>query len=116
MSQFRDAYDEFRRENVEVATVSVDSPYSHRVWAAELDIGYPMLSDFDRQIMERYRIPSRSLDLMERLHTRAAFLIDADLVLRYVWYGADSRGLPEIPAILEAARALPPGPQVRAPD
>jgi peroxiredoxin (alkyl hydroperoxide reductase subunit C) len=106
VSQFRDAYDEFRRENVEVATLSVDSPYSHRVWAEELEISYPMLSDFDRWILDAYRIPSRSLDLMENLHTRSAFVIDADRILRYVWYGSESRGLPDVRAILGAARAL----------
>jgi peroxiredoxin len=116
VSQFRDAYDEFRRENIEVATVSVDSPYSHRVWAEELGIIYPMLSDFDRQILERYRIPSRSLNLMEGLHTRAAFLIDADRVVRYVWYGADSRGLPDISAILESVRQLRPDSGLATPD
>lgn len=91
-----------------MATFSVDSPYSHRVWAEELGIEFPMLSDFDREIMERYLIPSRSLDLMQRLHTRTAFLLDAGRVLRYAWYGVDHHGLPDVAEVLGAVRSLPP--------
>ena len=49
MSQFRDAYDEFRRAGFEVAALSVDSPYSHSAWAKELDVEYPLISDFARE-------------------------------------------------------------------
>lgn len=107
MSQFRDAYGEFRREDVEVASISVDSPHSHRAWAEQLDISFPMLSDFNREIMDAYRIPPRPLDLMQRLHTRSAFLIGRDGVIRYAWYGADAPGLPSVPDLLAAVRDLP---------
>lgn len=107
MSQFRDAYGEFRRENTEVATVSVDTPHAHRVWAQQLDVPFPMLSDFNRQIMAAYRIPPRSLDLLENIHTRTAFVIDSGKVLRYAWYGFDRHGMPPIEEILDAVRRLP---------
>lgn len=107
MSQFRDAYGEFRRENVEVASISIDSPYCHRVWAQELEIPYPMLSDANREIMAEYGIPPGSSGLIQRVHTRTAFAIDSSRVVRYAWYGKDSGGLPPIPDILSAVRSLP---------
>lgn len=107
MSQFRDAYGEFRRENIEVATLSVDSGHCHRVWAEQLDVPFPMLSDANREIMAAYRIPPRSLDLIRDLHTRSAFVIDAAREVRYFWYGQDHGGFPSIPEILSVVRALP---------
>lgn len=107
MSQFRDAYGEFRRENVEVATMSIDSHHCHRVWAQELDITFPMLSDANREIMAAYRIPPGSSGLIESVHTRTAFVIDSSRIVRYAWYGKDSGGLPPIPEILTAVRSLP---------
>lgn len=107
MSQFRDAYDEFRRQEVEVAAVSVDSPYSHRAWAAELDVPYPLLSDFSRELMTAYKIPPRDMRLLPAVTSRSAFLIDAGRILRYVWYDTERGGLPPVDEILEAARQLP---------
>jgi peroxiredoxin len=107
VSQFRDAYDEFRREEVEVAAVSVDSPYSHRAWASELDIPYPLLSDFGREFIASYGIPSRDLKLLPGVATRTAFIVDRDSVIRYVWYGPSGGGLPPVEEILEAAQQLP---------
>ncbi|HEX6510483.1 MAG TPA: redoxin domain-containing protein [Chloroflexota bacterium] len=109
MSQFRDAYDEFRREGVEVAAISVDSPYSHRAWSKELGgIPYPLLSDFAREFLEQYGVPENTAGLLPRTARRSAFVIDSEGIVRYVWYPPEGRGLPPIDEILEAVRALPP--------
>jgi peroxiredoxin len=92
---------------VEVAAVSVDSPYSHRVWAAELDIPYPLLSDFGRELIAGYAIPTRDLRLLPSVSGRSAFLVDASQVIRYAWYESEGGGLPPVEEILEAVRHLP---------
>ena len=107
VSLFRDAYDEFRREGVEVATISVDSPYAHRVWARDLAVPYPMISDFNRDLMERYGIPDANMRLLPRVTSRAAFVIDGGCIVRYIWYRSENgEGVP-LAEILEAAGALP---------
>ena len=107
MSQFRDEYDEFRRHGVEVAACSVDSPYSHRVWTRELSVPFPMISDFDREIMRRYAIPDGNMRLLPNVTNRTAFLIDSTKRVRYAWYRSQpGEGIP-MAEILEAARSLP---------
>lgn len=113
MSRFRDAYDEFRRQSVEVAAVSVDSPYSHRAWAAELDVRYPLLSDFGRTFIERYGVPSRDLPLLPGVASRSAFLVDGTGIIQYAWYEPKDRGLPPVEDILEALSGLPDSPEHR---
>jgi glutaredoxin-dependent peroxiredoxin len=106
VSRFRDRYDEFRRHGVEVAAASVDSPYSHRAWAAELGIRYPMLSDFGREFITAYGIPARDIPRLPGVASRSAFLIDADGIIRYVWYEPEEGGLPPVEEVLEAVRHL----------
>jgi peroxiredoxin len=106
VSQFRDAYDEFRRAGFEVAALSVDSPYSHRAWAKELDVEYPMISDFARTFAVDYRVPLSTGGLLSGITGRAAFIIDSDRILRYVWYAPEGRGLPDVEEILTVVREL----------
>jgi peroxiredoxin len=92
---------------VEVAASSVDSPHAHRAWAAELSIPYPLLSDFTRELLTSYRIPTRDLPLLPAVGSRSAFLIDSDGIIRYLWYEPPGGGMPPMDEILEAVRQLP---------
>jgi peroxiredoxin Q/BCP len=52
--RFRDIWDEFRTRGVVVLGVSPDSAASHARFAANHRLPFPLLSDPDRQVMERY--------------------------------------------------------------
>ena len=107
MSQFRDAYDEFRRAGCEVAAISVDSPYSHRVWARELSIAYPMISDFARTFAADYHVPLSTEGLLRGTTRRSAFVVDSNRIVRYAWYAPEGKGRPDVEQILQVVRALP---------
>jgi peroxiredoxin (alkyl hydroperoxide reductase subunit C) len=42
----RDNFNDFVNDEVQVLTVSVDSPYSHKVWATQQGYEFPLLADF----------------------------------------------------------------------
>lgn len=42
----RDNLNDFVNESTQVLTVSVDSPYSHKVWAEQQGYDFPLLADF----------------------------------------------------------------------
>ncbi|HEV2891438.1 MAG TPA: peroxiredoxin [Frankiaceae bacterium] len=46
LAALRDAADDFQNDSVQVLTVSVDTPYAHRVWAEQEGFTFPLLSDF----------------------------------------------------------------------
>jgi peroxiredoxin (alkyl hydroperoxide reductase subunit C) len=46
LCQLRDNIGDFQSDDVQVLTVSVDSPYSHKVWAEREGYDFPLLSDF----------------------------------------------------------------------
>jgi peroxiredoxin len=107
VSQFRDAYDEFRRAGFEVAAISVDSPYSHRAWAKELQVDYPLISDFAREFAKSYKVPLTTDGALPGTTTRSAFVIDSDKIVRYVWYAPQGKERPDAHEILQVVRALP---------
>lgn len=100
MSQFRDAYDEFRRAGFEVAAISVDSPYAHRAWAKELGVDYPLISDFGREFATSYRVPLTTDGALPGTTKRSAFVIDSDKTVRYAWYAPEGKGVPPVDDIL----------------
>jgi peroxiredoxin len=46
LCEVRDNLDEYVNDDVQVLTVSVDSVYSHKIWADREGFQFPMLSDF----------------------------------------------------------------------
>lgn len=46
LCQLQDNLGEFANDDVQVLTVSVDSPYSHKVWADREGYDFPLLADF----------------------------------------------------------------------
>jgi peroxiredoxin 2/4 len=79
---FNEKLDAFKELNAVVIGASVDSKFSHLAWIQRGDLGdlkYPLLSDFKKEVAERYGI----LDDKEGMALRGLFIIDPDGVLQY---------------------------------
>ncbi len=76
LQQFSERQDAFKRLNTQVASISVDSPYSHQAWSkADLrEQRYPMLSDLNHSISTSYGcyLEDKGLAL------RATYIIDPE--------------------------------------
>jgi peroxiredoxin len=71
----------FQNERVQVLTVSVDSPYAHKVWADREGYTFPMLSDFwpHGAVASAYGILNESKGYADR----GTFLVDPDGVIAF---------------------------------
>jgi peroxiredoxin (alkyl hydroperoxide reductase subunit C) len=71
---------EFEELGAQVLGASVDSKHSHLAWIERDfgDLGFPLLSDFNRVVAEEYGIL-----LPAGMSLRGTFIIDPDGVLRY---------------------------------
>src|SRR5208337_690231 len=79
---FNEKLDVFKKLNAVVLGASEDSKYSHLAWIKRGDLGdlnYPLLSDYKKEVAERYGI----LDEKEGVVLRGLFIIDPDGVLQY---------------------------------
>lgn len=81
LSQLSDRLDAFEAAGAQVLTVSVDSPYAHKVWADREGWTFPLLSDFwpHGEVARAYGV------LHERggHALRGTFLIDRTGTIRY---------------------------------
>ena len=60
-----------------VLGISVDSPWSHKEWAEERGIGFPLLSDFGREVAEEYGVKHEA-----GFPEWASFAVDQEGVVR----------------------------------
>ena len=72
---------EYATDDVQVLTVSVDSPYSHKVWADREGYAFPLLADFwpHGAVAQAYGV----FDPVAGFANRGTFLIDARGVIRF---------------------------------
>jgi mycoredoxin-dependent peroxiredoxin len=80
MTEIKDNLTEYENESVQVLTVSVDSPYSHKVWAERE--GYdPLLSDFwpHGAVAKAYGVFREATGVANR----GTFVIDRSGTVRY---------------------------------
>ena len=87
----------------------MDSFFSHQAFAKELDVKYPLLSDFNREAIPNYAgFYENALGFLKGAGRRAVYVVDRGGVVRYKWVGpADDPGvLPNINEVLEATRAI----------
>ena len=83
--------------------ISVDSWQSNEVFARQLGVGYPLLSDFRREVSRAYGVLDE-----ERFYTkRAVFVIDRDGRITYSDVSANSAQIPSVARIVEQLESLP---------
>jgi peroxiredoxin (alkyl hydroperoxide reductase subunit C) len=46
LGQIRQQIDRFANDSVQVVTISIDSPYSHKIFSQRDELNFPLLSDF----------------------------------------------------------------------
>ena len=81
MCAMRDEFPEVTGDDVALLTVSVDSTYSHRVWADQEHFGFELLSDFwpHGEVAKAYGV----FDENKGFSIRGTFIIDKNGVVRW---------------------------------
>ena len=81
MAEIRDNLPAYANDDVQVLTVSVDSVYSHKVWAEREGYTFPLLSDFwpHGAVAQAYGVFREEAGVANR----GTFVIDKEGVVRY---------------------------------
>ncbi len=81
LCQVRDNLNDFVNDRVQVLTVSVDSPYSHKIWADQQGYQFPLLADFwpHGAVAQAYGVFNED----KGFANRGTFVIDRDGVVRF---------------------------------
>ena len=87
----------------------VESDRAHTAFATFLNVQFPLVSDFNRQVVRQFGIdytqdePYTGWWGMSR---RSVFVVDRDAVIRYAWITDDPLIAPNIEDALNALQAL----------
>jgi peroxiredoxin len=92
--------------NAEVIGVSVDSPFAQEAWAQKEGITFPLVSDYDKQVIRAYDVVIESLAGIGVAAQRAAFVIDKNGVIQYAEGTPTPKDLPDFEAVKAALGKL----------
>ena len=78
---FRDSYEKFAEAGAEVIGVSSDSSESHKAFAKQHHLSFPLISDHDGSLRKLFGVPS-ALGL---LPGRSTYVIDKDGIVQLIF-------------------------------
>ena len=93
MCTLRDSLSQFNSMNAQVIGISVDGAMVQKAFSDQNNLGFTVLSDFQRQAVSLYDVPLPNFAGMEGYVAaqRSVFVVDKEGIVKYRWV-ADSPG------------------------
>lgn len=107
MCNLRDSMSRFNNLNGQVIGVSVDAPFSNKAFADQNKLSFPILSDFNRQVVKAYNAVQENFAGLNGYNSakRSVFVLDKNGIIKYKWV-SDNPGIE--PNYEEVVKALEP--------
>lgn len=103
----RDNMKKYESLNAEVLGISVDSPFALAKFKADNDYNFPLLSDFNKTVINAYDLYLEKFVFgMIGVSKRAIFVIDTEGVVRYAEVTPSAGDTPNFGAVRAALEAL----------
>ena len=102
MCMFRDEFAAFESVGADVYGISVDSPAALRAFGERHDLGFDLVSDFNREAIDAYDVESEEIAGLQRLAQRSVFVVGTDGTVVYAWRADDPGHLPDAGPIKRA--------------
>ena len=102
----RDAMETFNDLNATVLGISVDSPFANGVFAEQNNINYTLLSDYNREVVNKYGIPFENFSGMAGYTSanRVVFVVDEKGTVIFEWFAPHLGMEPNYDEIKDALR------------
>ncbi len=108
MCAFRDSMARLIGLKAQIIGISVNDPFSNKAFAEKNRLPFPILSDYNREVIRAYGIESSDFAGLKgyTVAKRSIFLIDEKGVIRYVWISDDPSVEPNYQEIEETISKL----------
>src|SRR5258705_8017436 len=80
---FRDALAQLNKIKAQVYGISVDTFFSLKAFADQQHLTFPLLSDFNKQVIRDYGVFNEDMIGLKGIAKRAGFVLDKNGVVRY---------------------------------
>ena len=102
MCNFRDTMSNFTKVNARVLGISTDTFFTLKAWADQQKLGFPLLSDYNKEVIGVYGVVNPDMVGLKNIAKRAVFVIDKGGVVRYREVIDDARNEPDYGKLNEA--------------
>ena len=108
MCSFQDNIGRLNEAGCVVLGISVDSPWANAEFARKYDLGFPLLSDLDRKVIESYDASFVGLGGIEGYvcANRVVVIVDSEGVIQYRWNAENPGVEPDYDAIIEHVSSM----------
>ena len=106
MCTFRDSMGELKKVSAQVLGVSVDSFFALKAWADAQGLNFPLLSDYNKDVIRKYGVVNPDMIGLKDIAKRAVFVIDRSGIVRHREVLDDARNEPDYGKVKQALAAL----------
>jgi glutaredoxin-dependent peroxiredoxin len=106
MCTFRDAAADLNSVDAQVLGVSTDTFFALKAWGDQQKLNFPLLSDFNKEVIPKYGVLNADMIGMKNIAKRAVFVIDRSGTVRYREVLDDARNEPDYGKIKQALASL----------
>lgn len=106
MCTFRDSASELSKVSAQVFGITVDTFFALKAWADKDGLTYPLLSDFNKDVIRAYGVVNPDMIGLKDISKRAVFVVDKTGVVRYAEVLEDARNEPSYDKVKQALASL----------
>lgn len=106
LCKMRDSLAQVDRGGARVFGISVDTFFALKAFATEQGLTFPLLSDFNKDVIQQYGVYNPDMIGMKGIAKRAVFLIDKAGIVRHREVLEDARNEPDYDKLQAALKQL----------
>jgi peroxiredoxin len=103
---FRDSMTQLSRARAQVYGISVDTFFALKAFQADQRLGFPLLSDFNKEVIRTYGVFNEDMIGLKGIAKRAVFVLDGRGHVRYREVLEDARDEPDYERVLAVVDGL----------
>lgn len=106
MCTFRDSVATLGASKAQVLGISTDTFFTLKAWADQQRFNFPLLSDYNKEVIARYGVVNPDMIGLKNIAKRAVFVIDREGIVRHREVLEDARNEPNYEQVNAALARL----------
>jgi peroxiredoxin len=106
MCTFRDSLARLNQADAQVLGISVDTFFTLKAFQDQQHLGFPLLSDFNKQVIREYGVFNEDMIGLKGIAKRAVFVIDKEGIVRHREVLDDARNEPDYDSVFKILEGL----------
>jgi peroxiredoxin len=102
MCTFRDSIATLGAAKAQVFGVSTDTFFALKAWADQQQLGFPLLSDYNKEVIRQYGVVNPDMIGLRDIAKRSVFVIDQNRIVRHAEVLDDARHEPDYQRVMAA--------------